>query len=138
MNRRSFLAALPLLLLAAGCATASLTPAQQQWIAARDQQPLSFAVSAEETEAAWSRAQQWIVRHGEQPLTVATDSLLQTATGHADFEASVSLTVTRSVQPDGSYLFEVVARTGNPLSTSRTWNAARALAYYAASGVPYP
>jgi len=122
----------------AGCASTAPTPAQQQWMTARDQQPLTFIVPAEEADAAWSRAQEWIVRHAEHPLITATDTLLQTAVGQDDFDASVSLTVNRARLEDGSWRFDIVARTGNPLSGNRTWRVARALAYYTASGIPYP
>jgi len=125
------------LMLALGCATTT-SPAQQQWIAKRDQQPLSFTIPADEAEAAWSRAQEWIVKFGEQPLVVATDTLLQTAVNQDDFDASVSLTVSRAKVADDVYRFDVVAKTGNPLSNNRTWRTARALAYYTASGIPYP
>jgi hypothetical protein len=122
----------------AACASAPSNPAQAQWIAARDRQPLEFVVTAEESESAWSRANEWIARFAALPIQSATEYSIQTAAGSQEFDARPELTVTRRKNQDGSWVFNVRGRVQNPLSAGDMERQCHALAYYTASGIPYP
>jgi hypothetical protein len=119
------------------CASASYTPAQQAWMAKRDQQPLSFVVPAADTDAAWARAQEWIARFVQLPILTSNDSVIQTQQPVYP-QAEVGMKAIRSKLPNGDYQFHIDALTTNAFSRPQMMRMVQACAYYTASGVPYP
>lgn len=115
-----------------------LTKEQKIWLAARDRQPLSFVVSDEESPAAWARANEWIAKYALTPIQNATDVLIQNQAGTGEWAAEPQFTVIRAQQQDKSWKFDVIGRNANPLARGMLSNHTHALAYYIASGIPYP
>lgn len=137
MNRFSPLAASVVLVLLAGCASANYTPAQQAWMAKRDQQPLSFVVPAADAEAAWSRAQEWIARFGQLPILISNESVIQTQQPQYP-AAEVGMKAIRTRMPSGDFQLHIDALSTNVFSRPQMMRMAQACAYYVASGIPYP
>ncbi len=137
---RKSLALIPILAILealSSCASANFTPAQQAWMAKRDQQPLSFVVPAAEANAAWARAQEWIARFGQLPILTTNESVIQTQQPEYP-AAEVGMKAVRSQLPNGDYQFYVDALSANVFSRPQMMRMAQACAYYIASGIPYP
>jgi hypothetical protein len=126
------------LLAAPAAASPKLTDEQARWIAARNRQPTTFVVSAEESDAAFRRAKIWIAKFATLPIGYADDVVIQCQAGTGDWSAEAQYTVTRQQQLDGAWRFDVLARSANPAGRGAILESVRALAYFTASGIPYP
>jgi len=115
-----------LLLLTLGCATSK----QGAYY------PPKFDVAADEAGAAWTRAQIWVAEHAEEfgitPVLTLTETELKTAPPRGD--AKIYVFVNREKKPDGSWRFEVLADTGNPMRSSTAAKVEVVLARYVATG----
>ena len=98
--------------------------------------PPKFDVSAGEAGAAWTRAQVWVAEHAEEfgitPVLTLSETELKTAPPSG--EAKIYVFVTRTKKRDGSWRFEVLADTGNPMASSTAAKVEVILSRYVATG----
>jgi hypothetical protein len=134
---RRLLTLIPVLAVLSGCASANITPAQQAWMAKRDQQPLNFVVPAADAGAAWARAQEWIARFCQLPILTSNENVIQTQQPEYP-AAEVGMKAIRSRLPNGDYQFHIDALSTNVFSRPQMMRMAQACGYYVASGIPYP
>lgn len=128
---------LAVFLLAAPVA-AKTSKEQKEWMAKRDAQPLDFTLPDVESAAAWARAKDWIANYSMLPIQIADESVIQTSAGADTYDARPQLTVTRSQTSNGEWLFKVKGIVFNVFARGALDRTTHALAYYVASGIPYP
>lgn len=111
---------------------------QQAWMAARDAQPLDFSAPDAEAAAIWARAEEWIVRFSKMPMKFSSATSMQTEEARDKTDPYPQFILTRLQRQTGEWTFHFEARSPNRFAAEIATNMVHALAYYAASGIPYP
>lgn len=137
MARGGIMPALLLVLLALPARAEKLTENQKAWRAARDRQPTTFVVPAEESDAAWERARLFIAAESSLPIQISDQTIIQTTAGQMEHDARPQITVARTRNPDGSWTFAVNGRNSNIFARDATLRIVQATAYFTQHGIPY-